>query len=208
MDKTQHAPARPHGSGKVFKNNALLEALTKTSPGLVWSLYSPIWAGLLIYDLAFNGRAWWMAAALFFGALFVWTFVEYGLHRYIFHIHFDNKYWKKFHYLAHGFHHDHPRDKDHLYMPIPVGYGIAVVFGVVFYFLIGDWTFSFLPGFMVGYLGYSTLHYYIHAVKHPPKPLRGLWKHHLLHHFKDNHRAFGVSTTLWDHVLGTMPRKK
>ncbi|MGB3618930.1 MAG: sterol desaturase family protein, partial [Catalinimonas sp.] len=34
-----------------------------------------------------------------------------------------------------------------------------------------------------------------------------LWVHHSIHHFKDDERAFGVSSPLWDWVFGTMPRR-
>ena len=41
-------------------------------------------------------------------------------------------------------------------------------------------------------------------------PFKRLWKYHALHHYKyPETKAFGVSTTLWDWVFGTlcMPEK-
>ncbi|MDZ7659917.1 sterol desaturase family protein [Fodinibius sp.] len=34
------------------------------------------------------------------------------------------------------------------------------------------------------------------------------YRHHTLHHYKYPDKAFGVSTTLWDRVFGTMPPEK
>jgi sterol desaturase/sphingolipid hydroxylase (fatty acid hydroxylase superfamily) len=34
--------------------------------------------------------------------------------------------------------------------------------------------------------------------------MKPLWRNHHLHHYKDEHRGFGVSTTIWDRVFGTM----
>ena len=35
--------------------------------------------------------------------------------------------------------------------------------------------------------------------------LKTLWVHHAIHHYKDDTRAYGVSSPLWDWILGTMP---
>ena len=31
-----------------------------------------------------------------------------------------------------------------------------------------------------------------------------LWRNHHLHHYKHSDMGFGVSSTMWDHVFGTM----
>ena len=60
------------------------------------------------------------------------------------------------------------------------------------------------PGFIIGYLSYGTIHYAIHAWNPPFKWMKPLWTNHHLHHYKDDHHGFGVSSTFWDHVFGTM----
>lgn len=47
-------------------------------------------------------------------------------------------------------------------------------------------------------------HYAIHAWRPPFKWMKPLWRNHQLHHYKEQERGFGVSSTLWDHVFGTM----
>jgi sterol desaturase/sphingolipid hydroxylase (fatty acid hydroxylase superfamily) len=65
-------------------------------------------------------------------------------------------------------------------------------------------AFVFFPGFIFGYLVYGSMHYAIHAWNPPFKWMKPLWRNHHLHHYKDEHKGFGVSITLWDHVFGTM----
>lgn len=68
----------------------------------------------------------------------------------------------------------------------------------------GENVFMFFPGFALGYLLYGTLHYAIHAWHTPFKWMKPLWRNHHLHHYKNDNHGFGVSSTLWDHVFGTM----
>jgi sterol desaturase/sphingolipid hydroxylase (fatty acid hydroxylase superfamily) len=71
-------------------------------------------------------------------------------------------------------------------------------------FDLGVYTWAFFPGFFLGYLLYSFLHRATHVAK-PPKRFKNIWRHHSLHHYKYPDKAFGVSTSLWDRVFGTMP---
>jgi sterol desaturase/sphingolipid hydroxylase (fatty acid hydroxylase superfamily) len=57
---------------------------------------------------------------------------------------------------------------------------------------------------MLGYLLYASMHYAIHAWNPPFKWMKPLWRNHHLHHYKDEQKGFGVSSTFWDHVFGTM----
>ena len=112
-------------------------------------------------------------------------------------------------YLIHGNHHEYPRDRERLFMPpVPslilassvflLTYLVAELFGH------GKYAFAFFPGFVLGYLVYGTMHYAIHAWKPPFKWMKPLWRNHHLHHYKDEDKGFGVSSTFWDHVFGTM----
>ena len=57
---------------------------------------------------------------------------------------------------------------------------------------------------MLGYLMYGTMHFAIHAWNPPFRWMKPLWRNHHLHHYKDEEKGFGVSSTFWDHVFGTM----
>ena len=77
-------------------------------------------------------------------------------------------------------------------------YLLAFSFGVSVY------VFAFFPGFLIGYLIYGSMHYAIHAWNPPFKWMKPLWRNHHLHHYKNVELGFGVSSTLWDHLFGTM----
>ena len=84
----------------------------------------------------------------------------------------------------------------------------VTVFSIMylFVFLLGvsAYVFAFFPGFLIGYLIYGSMHYAIHAWNPPFKWMKALWRNHHLHHYKNVELGFGVSSTLWDHVFGTM----
>ena len=83
---------------------------------------------------------------------------------------------------------------------------LSVLFGVIFYALIGPtWFWPYYAGFVGGYMVYDVTHYALHHLRLKNRVFRHLKKHHLLHHHSKQHseRKFGVSTTLWDHVFRT-----
>jgi sterol desaturase/sphingolipid hydroxylase (fatty acid hydroxylase superfamily) len=62
---------------------------------------------------------------------------------------------------------------------------------------------AFVAGALVAYTWYLFVH---HCAHHSPDKLPlPLLKHHQSHH-RFASRNYGVSTTLWDHVFGTMLR--
>ncbi len=92
--------------------------------------------------------------------------------------------------------------------PVP-GIILATLFFSTMYFFASLFrntggVFAFFPGFMLGYLMYGTMHYAIHAWHPPFKWMKPLWRNHHLHHYKEQGKGYGVSSTLWDHVFGTM----
>lgn len=196
------------GQAQLFKNQ-YLEYLTKTHPVVIWSMYIPIVIFMLYYSGAVVGIDVFKVIALFFGGMFFWSFFEYMIHRYAFHFMAESEKAIKFVYLIHGNHHEYPRDKQRLFMPpVPSILLAAVVFSLMYFVasLFGApyGVFAFFPGFMLGYLIYGTMHYAIHAWNPPFKWMKPLWRNHHLHHYKEQEKGFGVSSTLWDHVFGTM----
>lgn len=199
------------GQARIFKND-FLESLTKTSPLISILVYGPCIAGLLYVAIGIKGISVAATFGWFAFAFVFWTFAEYILHRYLFHFITEADWTKRFHFVVHGSHHTYPRDKDRLLMPPVPGLILASLLFSFFYlwfWLAGhpELTWAFFPGFFLGYLLYSFMHYAIHSYK-PPSFLKGLWLHHNVHHYQDNHRAYGVSNMFWDMVFGTMPDKR
>jgi sterol desaturase/sphingolipid hydroxylase (fatty acid hydroxylase superfamily) len=196
------------GQAQLFRNQ-YLEYLTKTHPLVIWGIYIPIISFMLYYS---NSVAQLEALPIFLtflAGMFFWTFFEYIMHRYIFHLVADSEQARKVIYVMHGNHHEYPRDKERLFMPpVPSLIIASVIFSVMFLvaemFGFKDYVFSFFPGFMLGYLLYGSMHYAIHAWNPPYKWMKPLWRNHHLHHYKNEMQGFGVSTTIWDRVFGTM----
>ncbi|MCD2424528.1 sterol desaturase family protein [Niabella pedocola] len=191
------------GQARLFKSD-YLEMLTKTHPLVIWGMYIPVIVYMLYYShVAYNYSVAYVLLIFFIG-IFFWSFFEYIAHRFIFHWVSDNPAAQKIAYVMHGNHHHYPRDRQRLFMPPVPSIIIASVLLGVFYLILGKLALMFFPGFMLGYLMYGTMHYAIHAWNPPFKWMKGLWRNHHLHHYKDEHKGFGVSSTIWDHVFGTM----
>ncbi|MFN0083423.1 MAG: sterol desaturase family protein [Ferruginibacter sp.] len=191
------------GQAQIFRNG-YLEYLTKTHPLVIWVMYLPVLLLLPYYavnKIMFTGLTVFL---LFVAGIFVWTLTEYILHRFAFHHHPETEKGKRLNYVMHGNHHEYPRDKERLFMPAAPSLIIASMFFLLFYLVMGRNVFAFFPGFMLGYLVYGTMHFAIHAWNPPFKWMKGLWRNHHLHHYKHSDMGFGVSSTLWDHVFGTM----
>lgn len=196
------------GQATIFKN-PFLEQFTKTTLAANIVVYGLAVLALIYVALEVKNIPFTTFILVFLIAIFSWTLAEYLLHRYLFHWISENKYIQRFHFIMHGSHHLYPKDKERLLMPPLPGLIMASLLFLGFYFIfflfgIPEITWAYFPGFFLGYLLYSFLHRATHVNK-PPKRFKHLWKHHSLHHYKYPDKAFGVSTTFWDRVFGTMP---
>jgi sterol desaturase/sphingolipid hydroxylase (fatty acid hydroxylase superfamily) len=191
------------GQAQIF-NNPYLELLTKTHPLLIWGMYLPVMIGFPYYAMQKFGIGATLAFLVLFAGMFFWTFFEYIAHRFIFHMITESERGRRIVYILHGNHHEYPRDRERLFMPpVPSLIISSVIFGLM-YLMMSHYTFLFFPGFIFGYLMYGTMHYAIHAWNPPFKWMKPLWRNHHLHHYKDEEKGFGVSTTFWDRLFGTM----
>lgn len=194
------------GSGTVFRNECL-ERLTRTHIAIPLTLFTVISMLLMVYGFTQGFIRAWQASLLFTGGLLSFTLVEYVMHRYLFHLTPKTAKQEEIAYKMHGVHHDYPKDKDRLAMPIPLSLTLSSLFYLLFNLLMGNLVYGFLPGFLMGYAAYLGVHYMVHAFQPPKNFLKVLWIHHGMHHYKDPNNGFGVSSPFWDAVFGTMPRK-
>lgn len=190
------------GQAQLFKNS-FLEYLTKTHPLVIWGMYIPVFVYLPYYSVTTLKFSVLSVTLIYLAGMFFWSFTEYMLHRFAFHYDASSDLGKRISYIMHGNHHEFPRDKQRLFMPPVPSLIIASILFLLMYLVMGKYVFAFFPGFMLGYLIYGTMHYAIHAWNPPFKWMKGLWRNHHLHHYKNEHLGFGVSSTLWDHVFGT-----
>lgn len=176
-----------------------MESLSKVHFTVPLLLYLPVLGWLL-----WHSEARWVSVGWFLGGIMVWTFTEYVLHRFVFHWMPPGKWGARIHFIIHGVHHDYPNDRLRLVMPPVVSIPLAVLFFSLYRLLLGvPAVYPFFAGFLLGYLCYDMTHYAVHHLnwKHP------LWQrikqHHMLHHFQQPDKGFGVSSPLWDFVFKT-----
>lgn len=199
---------KPHTKGsKVLFKNRLLESLTRTHIAIPLIVFGLISAGLIYYGVSNSLVELIYILPLFIAGLLLFTLIEYIMHRYVFHLSPKSEKQEKFAYAVHGVHHDYPKDKDRLAMPIPLSLTLSALFFFLYRFIMGDLVYGFLPGFLIGYAAYLWVHYMVHAFQPPKNFWKVLWVHHGIHHYKDPGNAFGVSSPIWDYIFGTMPKK-
>jgi 4-hydroxysphinganine ceramide fatty acyl 2-hydroxylase len=188
-------------SVRMFKSD-LLEALSKVYFFIPLIIYVPVIVYLLYKAIFVAAIGAGTFVLLLAGGLFVWTFVEYILHRFVFHFVPKQKWALRLHFIFHGVHHDYPNDLKRLVLPpsasIPLATGFYFLFNAL---LPPTYVYAFFPAFIVGYLVYDMTHYAIHHFNFKS----GLWKkikqHHMLHHYQDPSRGYGVSSDLWDKIF-------
>jgi len=185
---------------KLFKNN-IFNSLSKVHYTVPLFLFIP--AILLFCYHAFNDHLAVLTFSGYFGAgILVWTITEYFLHRFIFHYHPSSDFGKQIHFIFHGVHHDYPRDKKRLVMPPSASIPLATLFYFLFsLFLTKTLLFAFFPGFLLGYLIYDMMHYAMHHHNFKNPLLKKIKQHHMLHHYQDSSKGYGVSSSLWDIIL-------
>jgi len=201
-----HRPRHYKGgeSAPLFGN--FLEPLSKTA----WWVVPTVWLPPIAYGtyLAGTQLSLPVLAAYWILGIFIWTLVEYGMHRCLFHVDEylpDNRVFLTLHFLLHGIHHYLPMDRLRLVMPPTLFVVLATPFwklahAVFFY----NWyaAVAVYCGGIFGYVCYDLTHYFLHH-KTLPSYYKELKKYHLQHHFMDYENGFGVTSRFWDKVFGT-----
>jgi sterol desaturase/sphingolipid hydroxylase (fatty acid hydroxylase superfamily) len=193
------------GTKQLFKN-PILEKLSRTHIAVPLSILSFYSVVLLYWSAANTSLTVGTSVGLFFTGVLFFTWVEYNMHRYIFHMSTYTQMREKLQYTLHGVHHEFPKDKTRLAMPPLLSITLATILLLVFRVIMGDYVFAFLPGFLVGYAIYLGMHYMVHAYQPPKGFFKYIWVNHSVHHYKNGESVFGVSSPLWDYVYGTMSK--
>lgn len=125
----------------------------------------------------------------------LWTFLEYVLHRYVYHV------IPSFLSVGHDLHHQTPREL------IGVPWYLTTIIVVVTFKIAAALTQPAAAGTVLaatwlGYVGYCLAHHASHHWRLPKGPLRRMKQHHLLHHAYPDYN-WGFTTGLWDVVFHT-----
>jgi len=199
--------------------------------------YAPWWLHLVTWLPACLAIwTWWLphtldlAILVGIGFIGVWPLIEYGLHRFFFHM---SVAWAAclprplqgcinvIRLLSHTVHHAHPTDRRRIITPLPMSLAIAgAVLPPLFYVIQDrDSATALAVGIVLGYVYYDYMHYDLHlgspveqwsswipgSVKRHIQRLRRAHRNH--HYAPNGHEAsFGVSGTFWDTIFYTEAR--
>ena len=129
-----------------------------------------------------------------------WTAIEYAMHRFVLHGLQPFRRW-------HAEHHQRPKVLIRGTVILSATLiAILIIFPAL---LLGDfWRACALSlGLLTGYLGYALTHHAIHHwhIYTPWLKERKRW-HVLYHHHSEQPGCYGVTSSFWDHIFGSMPR--
>ncbi|KAK5997149.1 Suppressor of calcium sensitivity 7 [Cladobotryum mycophilum] len=200
-----HRPRHYKGGDSAPFFGNFLEPFTKTPWWAIPTIWGPV-TGYCAYLASEDLSPLGLAGFWLFG-LFLWSLIEYGLHRFLFHIDGilpDNRWGLTAHFMLHGVHHYIPMDKYRLVMPPTLFVVLCYPFWLLAHVLFPHWhsATAVFSGGLFGYMCYDMTHYFLH---HQNLPLwyKQLKKYHLEHHFLDYELGFGVTSKFWDVVFGT-----
>jgi len=198
-----HHASAPNGF-RIFQSS-FCEALSHYPWWYIFFMWIPI-IGWCVYQSLQHGLTAPMAVGAFLFGMLIWTFLEYLLHRFVFHMDTSTGGWNFIHFMAHGIHHLCPTDASRLTFP-PV---FSVFVGSFFYALVvGGIGPGFAEGLFAGgaftYMMYDAMHYTFHHGESVwmPAYVRWMKSRHMDHHYKNENKNFGVTCPLWDYVFGT-----
>ena len=185
-------------------DNSFLEACSKVHFTVPLYVYIPVilvflYRGIFLFNIEFMELI-----SLIVLGIIVWSLAEYVLHRFVFHYVPDSKLGQRMHFIFHGVHHDYPSDSRRLVMPPSASLPLAVIFYLLFYVIVGRiYVAPFMAGFLTGYFCYDMTHYAVHHFNMHNKFWLAIKNHHMKHHYKDPSKGFGVSSPVWDKIIGT-----
>ncbi len=179
------------------KTSSALARLSSTKFNAYAGLGCDVGVGLALLGAGVytNRSGTWAPVATVGIGLLAFSLIEYCFHRWLFHT--GDSSMRE----GHDKHHEDPHGYDALpfFFP-PLG---MLLLAAVLAFVLPVSTALLLAGSTAaGYAAYGVAHTIIHAIRFRSRPaVRWASNHHIHHHHPDCN--FGVTTPLWDIVLGT-----
>jgi hypothetical protein len=165
----------------------------------------------------------WRDLVMVAGLIAVTPFVEWAIHVYLLHSPPLKLFGRRVEMLTareHRAHHEAPGVLDGVLLPV---YGVLVFLPMIALIV---WAMSFpialvLDGPRLAYAttgvvasfailaAYEWSHFLIHTPYRPKRRyFKAIWRNHRLHHFKNERYWFGVTSTVGDRVIGTLPNQR
>ncbi|CAA6675154.1 unnamed protein product [Spirodela intermedia] len=205
-DQWVHQPIVCKESPRFFKSD-FCEFLTRT----VWWAIPVVWLPVVCWSISRSvlmGCTFPQVAVMVPSGMFIWTLLEYIIHRFLFHIKTKSYWGNTAHYLIHGCHHKHPMDGLRLVFPPAATAILCIPLWNLSKLVVGPLMAPALfGGELLGYIIYDCTHYYLHHGHPSINSARNLKRYHMNHHFRIQTLGFGVTSSFWDWILETLPPK-
>jgi hypothetical protein len=204
--------------GPVTLVDCAREFLRRPSPPYLLS------AVAIALGLRLAQGAWsWRDAVIAAGLLALTPFVEWAIHVYLLHAPPIEIHGRRVEMLTareHRAHHESPGVLSGVLLPV---YGVLVFLAMI---ALVNWLLSFgidailggprlayaTTGVLVSFAilaAYEWTHFLIHAPYRPRgRYFKAMRRNHRLHHFKNERYWFGVTSTVGDRVIGTLPDQR
>jgi sterol desaturase/sphingolipid hydroxylase (fatty acid hydroxylase superfamily) len=206
-----HAGAGPAGRrserrGSVGLGQALRTFATRPQPWLLAGAAATavVWRSLL-------GGLGWPDLAIVVAYLAAFPFLEWVIHTSLLHWRPREVGGRTIDPLVarkHREHHADPKDLDLILIPLPALISAGIGVAVLAWLMPSDRAGLTLAAVITATgLVYEWVHYLVHTDHRPRSAAyRAVWRHHRLHHYKNEHYWFTVTTaSTADKVLGTQP---
>lgn len=192
------------GKPRFFKST-LLENITRCPWWAVPLVWLPIYAALSSAAVRLHGVGAPQLLALQLQGIVLWQAIEYAIHRFLFHANVSSYWGITIHFLFHGNHHKFPKDADRLvFPPLPAAAIASCIYGLLLLAFSAATATALMSGVILGYIAYDCLHYGMHHAAHLPGGLlQELRARHAHHHYCDAEHGYGISSVLYDVLLGT-----
>eukprot|EP00878_Enallax_costatus_P010132 GHUV01010577.1.p1 GENE.GHUV01010577.1~~GHUV01010577.1.p1 ORF type:complete len:229 (+),score=25.17 GHUV01010577.1:506-1192(+) len=188
-----------------FFRSSILENITQCPWWVVPLVWLPIYAAASFIATVQHHVELAQLAVLQLQGVVLWQFIEYCIHRFLFHARVSSRWGIRVHFLFHGNHHKFPKDKDRLvFPPIPAAAIASCIYGLLCLLLQRATAIALMSGVVLGYTAYDCLHYGMHHAAYLPGALlQELKARHAHHHYSDSEHGYGISSALFDVILGT-----
>jgi sterol desaturase/sphingolipid hydroxylase (fatty acid hydroxylase superfamily) len=182
----------------------LVKYFASKNPGHLFLFVLPLWYFSSNFISSSDVSSGLILISFIVGAIY-WTFLEYAIHRWVYHTHFKTRILSYFLGSFHLYHHKEVGDRRvynsgflmiYLVTPLVISPFLLVTRDLG---IIG----ALVLGLSAAYFIYECVHFLIHYKKFELGYMAYIQSYHFHHHDKAPNKNFGNTSHFWDLLLGT-----
>jgi 4-hydroxysphinganine ceramide fatty acyl 2-hydroxylase len=192
------------GQFMILDYPQLVKYFASKNPFQLLIFVIPLWVGFAFFIHKFDLSALATIFGLIFGVVY-WSFLEYAIHRFLYHPRYKFKWMYYFLGSFHLYHHQDMSDRRVFNAGFVMIYFVTPTVLLPLILFTKDWGFLSAVGLglSVSYYFYEWVHFMLHYKFHEKGYLGYIQRYHFHHHEKSPHKNFGNTSHLWDVLFGT-----